>query len=38
MIKNYNVSASIYAVLTEEERAALDKYLNEIGCVITITE
>ena len=38
MIKNYNVSARIYAELTEEEREAFAKYLDEIGCTITITE
>ena len=38
MTKNYNVSASIYAQLTEEERKAFAEYLEEIGCTITITE
>lgn len=35
---NYNVSARIYAMLTKEEKEAFEKYLEEIGAVITITE
>ena len=35
---NYNISAWIYAKLTEEERKALDEYLESIHATKTIVE
>lgn len=37
-MRNYNISAWVYALLTPEEREALNEYLEEIGAVATITE
>ena len=37
-MRNYNISAWVYAILTPEEREALEEYLEEIGAVKTITE
>ena len=37
-VKNYNISASAYSLLTEEEKRELDLYMEAINCTYTITE
>ena len=37
-VHNYNISASAYSLLTEEEKKELDLYMESIGCTYTITE
>ena len=37
-VKNYNISATTYALLTPQEKLELDEYMQKIGCTYTITE